>query len=272
MPGVLPLESENTILNLMQQAGQSFGQQCSATNTNCYYQSKFLANVVLQYRKSKLGAEVSKNPPIKQQHEEHQLQDGYGKPLLQTYQPAPTRQQQRPHHHPQDHPSLRSPAPPYYPSQNDPNSHSHPPSDLYPLSNVSTPVPPQYAGPNHLHSQQHSHHISQSDNNQLSGSMLHAAMTTTTISMHRLSNANTADTIMSNAPSSTTSVITSNNPFESLIPTMNEGPNGGGANTGASGTNYPFASFTDNGAWENLFAHAGFNINSGAFIPNLEEQ
>lgn len=271
MPGVLSLESENTILNLIQEAGESFGHQCSATNTNCFYQSKFLANVVAQYRKSKPGAIIPNNPVIKQQHEEHQMQDGYGKPFMQAYPATSVHQQQRPQRHPQDYPSLRSPAPAYYASQNDPTSNPRLLHDAYPLPNAPASIPSQYSTPNNQHSQQHSHHIPQSDSNQLTTSMLHAAMTTTTISMHRLSNPNTADTLMSNATPSTTSVITSNNAFESLIPMMNEGQNNG-AGGGGSSANYPFASFTDNGAWENLFAHAGFNINSGAFIPNLEEQ
>lgn len=29
--------------------------------------------------------------------------------------------------------------------------------------------------------------------------------------------------------------------------------------------------FTDNLVWEDLFAHAGFNISSGAFLPKLAD-
>jgi hypothetical protein len=41
------------VLDLIIESSENFGRQCSAVNASCYYQSRFLSNIVSQYRKSK---------------------------------------------------------------------------------------------------------------------------------------------------------------------------------------------------------------------------
>ncbi|WEW57044.1 hypothetical protein PRK78_002503 [Emydomyces testavorans] len=275
MPGVLSPDSESAILDLIHEASEYFGRQCSASNTSCFYQSRFLANVEAQYRKSKAKANIPTHNLIKQQYDGQPLQDGYIKPPMHARRPPLARHHQAPQH-PQNQPSLPLPSPAHYPSQDGHDSHPCLANDTYPPCTTTPPPPPpppplpmQFAASNDLFAQQHPH-LSQPDTNQLTTSVLHATITATTNSMPHMNhpNPNTAEAILaSNAPPSTP-ISSNNNTFEPMI-SISEGPNAG---DGGGGNHYAFASFTDNGAWENLFAHAGFNINSGAFLPNLEEQ
>ncbi|EFW17496.1 conserved hypothetical protein [Coccidioides posadasii str. Silveira] len=256
LPGELSAESEATILDLLCKASEDFGRQCSANNTNCFYQSRFLANVVTQFRKSKAKA----NPPTStliKQHDGSQIPDPYVRPSLQIHQTGLIQQQQLQNQSPLE-PSPSS----HYP----PGPQQRLPSDMYPLPHASTAASIQFSALNNPLSQQHSQ-VSPSDASPLTASMLHASMTAAANPIQCMSNhppnPNPTGMLCSDAPPPS-AAITSSNGFQSFMP-MNE------VSSGDGGNNYAFASFTDTGAWENLFAHAGFNINSGAFIPNLEE-
>ncbi|EEP81413.1 predicted protein [Uncinocarpus reesii 1704] len=258
MPGVLPIESENTILDLLCKASEDFGRQCSAINTSCFFQSRFLANVVAQYRKSKAKANAMAGNLIKKQHDGQHIEDLYMRSATHS---------QPPHllQHPQKQQSQTQSPLHSLPSSHYPDSQAHMSNDMSPMSNAPSNL---QATPLHNPLSQLNSHASQPDSSQLTASLLHAATTATTTPMQSINNHNLNPSLAGILGSDATpsAVMAGNNGYQSFI-TMNEAlsHDGGGAHT------YPFASFTDNGAWENLFAHAGFNINSGAFLPNLEE-
>nr|KMM70858.1 protein priB [Coccidioides posadasii RMSCC 3488] len=206
------------------------------------------------------GRQRKQTPPTStliKQHDGSQIPDPYVRPSLQIHQTGLIQQQQLQNQSPLE-PSPSS----HYP----PGPQQRLPSDMYPLPHATTAASIQFSALNNPLSQQHSQ-VSPSDASPLTASMLHASMTAAANPIQCMSNhppnPNPTGMLCSDAPPPS-AAITSSNGFQSFMP-MNE------VSSGDGGNNYAFASFTDTGAWENLFAHAGFNINSGAFIPNPEE-
>lgn len=62
LPGELPPESETQVLDIIREASEAFGRQQPAGNTSCYYQYRFLTNIANQYRKTKRESIVSGGP------------------------------------------------------------------------------------------------------------------------------------------------------------------------------------------------------------------
>ncbi|KAI2325124.1 hypothetical protein LOY98_006114 [Ophidiomyces ophidiicola] len=243
MPGMLSADCETAILDVMQQASDYFGNQCSANNTSCFYQSRFLANVVAQYRKSK--AKPKPDIPTKQ----HNGQLPAGVRSLALGNPGPFQPPRRHHHHPHHPASAHPPAR---------GSSSCTPDDVYSSSTTSPGLPMPFSPSSDTLPQQP--HPASAD-------QLRSTLASATSYMHPSLNTSSPSPFVVAGHSSTPTAKS-----ELLQPL---GPIGSVFSSGDGGVGNPcaFASFTDSGAWENLFAHAGFNINSGAFItPNLEEQ
>ncbi|KAI5303088.1 hypothetical protein KEM56_000044 [Ascosphaera pollenicola] len=59
LPGELPPESETQVLDIIREASEAFGRQQPPGNTSCYYQYRFLANIANHYRRTRRESIVS---------------------------------------------------------------------------------------------------------------------------------------------------------------------------------------------------------------------
>ena len=245
------------MLNVFMEASEYFGRQSSTINTSCYHQSRFLANVVTQYRSSKESAHTPMKVLAKQQNSHFQQTNFAPHAFIPQQQNQATyTTSQNPH--PQIEPSM-------YPQ-------SYPPASAPTTMHMHIPT---------TTAQTHSQHPSPKLNGDAAVGIMNKSthnedalfpmspspsnIPSATMNVKHDDNENSINHGMSAATGPT--FPKQNGPgisgdwgserLESLIPI-----------DGQNNNSYAFASFTDNGAWEDLFAHAGFNITSGAFLPN----
>ncbi|OJD18325.1 hypothetical protein AJ78_01638 [Emergomyces pasteurianus Ep9510] len=246
LPGELPSESESLILDLISKTGQSFSAQCQTTNSSSYYQSKFLANVVAQYRKSKEESTPAANDWLKKQH---QLLEQHGEHKYQL-PPLPPPYQHRGY---AGSPRSNSPCPTILPLSPNPASrivqgyHQNP-----------DPNPQQHQQQHPL--RLHQNIFNQHDTKQPQLPPPHQLLQTHTqlppTTGPQQSNAHNPSA--NNKPPNHNIFTTSTTNRLQIFKVMD-------------GQSNSIPLFTDNIVWEDLFAHAGFNISSGAFLPKLAE-
>ncbi|EDN07411.1 GAL4 & fungal specific transcription factor domain-containing protein, priB [Histoplasma capsulatum] len=247
LPGELPVESESLILELISETGKTFSTRGQATNTSSYHQSRFLANVVAQYRKSKEEPSFPSNKWLKQQHQLLEQRGNLGYRLRQL-------------------------PPPQHQGGNTASQLStSPPQTIPPLSpptvsgNVQgyqqTSLPP----PQHREQQQqlHQNHFDQPNTNQAQITLqpdphqFPQVQANTQLSQRACPPLDLNPCPVLKARNNNIFTTSTQNNIETFM-----------AMEGQS-TATPL--FTDNLVWEDLFAHAGFNISSGAFLPKLAD-
>ncbi|PGH14759.1 hypothetical protein AJ80_05803 [Polytolypa hystricis UAMH7299] len=232
LPGELPPESEGLILDLINQTSESFGRQCPATNTSCFYQTRFLANVVSQYRRTK-GDTVNSSADawLRQQHRQHQEhQPGTQRPSAD-WQSNTLPPLSQIHNKPK---SLRSNS--RCSDSPQPNGYNTPTSTPSLLSQMS----PR----NDLPQQREQYPFPVT--NQSAAQHFHSPIP--------------------NPPAGGSNAPTAHPTYPATAPSQ---PNHLETFTAPDNQNNSLPLFTDNDVWTYLFANAGFNINSGAFLPNL---
>lgn len=242
------------MLDLITTSSQQFSQQCPATNTSCYYQSRFLANVVAQYRRSK--ADQLRNSPgnerLRPWHQQHHLtQKEIYPPFSRSnsyYTERPSSLSQSSHN---TDPS-RSNSPGHY-------LHTPPSSASLPPPYLPSPLLSQHHLPNKQYHQNYSH----------PSSPLPLPYMTSSIDP---ANAPRSGPIQQQQNHNTRMPIsTSTNPAYNNMPMKTVETHISHISTEAQNA-ASFPLFTDNMLWEDMFAHAGFNISSGAFLPGSEKK
>ncbi|PGH00113.1 hypothetical protein AJ79_08296 [Helicocarpus griseus UAMH5409] len=252
LPGELPTESENLILDLISETSQNFSRQHPAPNTSSYYQSKFLANVVAQYRKSKDETSSAANQWLRQQHQmleqpekqshfhhhNHNLSNNIS--LL-----PPPSQQHGGYSGSQLSNSPRQTIVSISPSTASRHAPGH--TTIHQQTSQSQELPYQFQNPISPTYSQHHHPHLHSHLNQLpqppQPANSHNNLCT--------NNVNKA------APTSNILTTTTHNNLETFM--------------AMDGQSNAIPLFTPNTVWEDMFTHLGFNISSGAFVPKLAE-
>ncbi|KAM5432152.1 hypothetical protein McanCB21832_005163 [Microsporum canis] len=299
-PGEFLGEAEDKVLNYILEASEYFGRQSPTNNTSCHYQGQFLANVVAQYRNSKDSPAAS----VKQSAGKELLCDT----MQESTSGADAKPQVNlspisvpPLHQPPLPPPFQSS------QQDDLNQHqhltplnhhlqvaSHLQNDIYSSSNTPPPIPMHMPLNDPLHNPHHDQQtlplIHPDHNQQLlacARPLLPPSNIECTISGSINSGMMSSGRIFASSPgfhppthqdntSNTGNMIGSGGtgPASGIPVTSTSGPPGNAPNSSDNNDsydNYPAANptpFSNNGTWENLFAHAGFNINSGVFLPN----
>ncbi|PGH00029.1 hypothetical protein GX51_06028 [Blastomyces parvus] len=239
LPGELPSESESLILDLISETGKKFSTEGQATNTSSYYQSRFLSNVVAQYRKSK---EESCSPANRWLRQQHRLLEQKGKQVYHLPHLPPLQSQGR-----------------YTLSQRSNSPHQTLPS-LSPTT-ASRNVQGYQQSPLPLPHQQ----VHQNPFNEIDTRQPHQAQQLDSRQLPQprpqmpqrpgpeLNGFNNTK-----PPNSNIFITSTQNSLETSLAT--------------DGQSTATPLFTDNIVWEGLFAHAGFNISSGAFLPKLVDE
>ncbi|OAT10031.1 hypothetical protein BDBG_05713 [Blastomyces gilchristii SLH14081] len=245
LPGELPSESESLILDLISETGKNFSTQGQATNTSSYHQSRFLSNVVAQYRKTK---EESCSPANRWLRQQHRLLEQNGKQMHHLPHLPPLQQQGR-----------------YTPSQRFNSPHQSVPSMSPPTASRNVqgyqqsplPLPQQ---PPQQHQQLHQNPFNENDTQQLEQAQPPdpRQLPQPLPQMPQGPGPQLNGYINTRPPNSNIFKTSTQNSLETFM-----------AMDGQS-TATPL--FTDNVVWEDLFAHAGFNISSGAFVPKLADE
>ncbi|KKZ62248.1 hypothetical protein EMCG_00415 [[Emmonsia] crescens] len=252
LPGELPSESESLILDLISETGRNFSTQDEATNTSSYYQSRFLANVAAQYRKSK---EESCSPANKWLRRQHQLLEQNGK---QGYQlpPLPPLQHQGGYTASQQSNSPRQTIPPMSPNAVSRNVQGYQQSP-HPHPQQQQPQLQQQLQQQQLLLHQSLFH--QHDTQQPQRPQPHQLpQTHTQLPQPACPQLNDHIPCANNKLSNNNIFTTStHNNLETFM--------------AMDGQSTAIPLFTDNIVWEDLFAHAGFNISSGAFLAKVTE-
>ncbi|ODH34118.1 hypothetical protein ACO22_03163 [Paracoccidioides brasiliensis] len=226
LPGELPSESENMILDLISETSRHFSMQ-QATNTSSYHQSRFLANIVVKYRKAKEEICSSANQWLRQQQKmlEKSEKGAVRLPLL----PQPLRRGSTSLQLNSSRPMITSTSP----------------------STVSENV---QVYPRHLQE------LNQSSFNQ-NDAQPPRLQTRQARTLHPQPGSLICQTTNAIAPKPA-----NNNVFKTLAQNKLE------TFIAADGPSTTVPLFTDDIVWEDMFAHAGFNISSGSFVPKLAEK
>ncbi|OJD24117.1 hypothetical protein ACJ73_04523 [Blastomyces percursus] len=248
LPGELPSESESLILDLISETGKNFSTQDQATNSSSYHQSRFLSNVVAQYRKSK---EKSCSPANRWLRHQHSLLEQNGKQVYHLPHFPPLQQQGR-----------------YTPSQRSNSPHQAVPS-MAPttasrnVQGYQQSPPPLQQQPQEQHQQLHQNPFNENDTQQPQQPQQTQQPDPRQLPQPRprmpprpgpqLNGYN-----YTKSPNNNIFTISTQNNLETFME--------------MDGQSTATPLFTDNAVWENLFAHAGFNISSGAFLPKLADE
>ncbi|KLJ07019.1 hypothetical protein EMPG_17494 [Blastomyces silverae] len=249
LPGELPSDSESLILDLISETGKNFSAQGQATNTSSYHQSRFLSNVVAQYRKSR---EESCSPANRWLRQQHLLLEKNEKQVYHLPHLPPLQQQGR-YTRSQRSNSPHQTVPSMSPTTASKNVQGYQQSRL-PLP-LSLPQQPQQQ-----HQQLHQNPFNENDTQQPQQSQQPDPRQLPQPHPQMLQRPGPELNGYNNTKPRNSNIFTTStqNNLETFM-----------AMDGQS-TATPL--FTDNIVWEGLFAHAGFNISSGAFLPKLADE